>query len=91
MVDSRWATISLADRVVVLEGGRIVADGRHDDLMRDVPLYREILAHGEAEYEREHEAKTDEEVEAARLARIQELTEQALGRGDTGAPDLGGI
>ena len=51
IIAHRLSTISLADRVVVLEGGRIVADGRHDDLMRDVPLYREILAHAEEEYE----------------------------------------
>jgi ATP-binding cassette subfamily B protein len=93
IVAHRLSTISLAERVVVLDDGRIVADGTHATLMRDVPLYREILAHGEAEYEREHEAKTDEEIEAARLARIQELTEQALGRGDAapGPAELGGL
>jgi ATP-binding cassette subfamily B protein len=93
IVAHRLSTISLAERVVVLDDGHIVADGTHAALMRDVPLYREILAHGEAEYEREHEAKTDEEIEAARLARIQELTEQALGRGDgaDGPTGLGGV
>ena len=82
IIAHRLSTISLAERVVVLEDGHIVADGSHATLMRDVPLYREILAHGEAEYEREHAAKTDEEIEAARLARIRELTEQALGAKD---------
>jgi ATP-binding cassette subfamily B protein len=73
IIAHRLSTISLADRVVVLEGGRIVADGRHDDLMRDVPLYREILAHAEEEYEREHEHEEEEEEEEARRLRIAQL------------------
>ena len=78
IIAHRLSTISLADRVVVLEGGRIVADGRHDDLMRDVPLYREILAHAEEEYEREHEQEDDEEQEQARRERIAELARGSL-------------
>jgi ATP-binding cassette subfamily B protein len=73
IIAHRLSTISLADRVVVLEGGRIVADGRHDELMRDVPLYREILAHAEEEYEREHEHEEEEEEEDARRRRIASL------------------
>jgi ATP-binding cassette subfamily B protein len=73
IIAHRLSTISLADRVVVLESGRIVADGRHDDLMRDVPLYREILAHAEEEYEREHEHEEEEEEEEARRRRIAQL------------------
>jgi ATP-binding cassette subfamily B protein len=77
IIAHRLSTISLADRVVVLEGGRIVADGRHDELMRDVPLYREILAHAEEDYEREHEAEEEEEEEEARRARIARLASGA--------------
>ena len=39
----RLSTISLADRIVVLEDGQIVADGSHDDLLEQSELYREIV------------------------------------------------
>ena len=86
IIAHRLSTISLADRVVVLEGGRIVADGRHDDLMRDVPLYREILAHAEEEYEREHEQVEDEVEEEARRRRIAQLARGASD-GNGSGPD----
>jgi ATP-binding cassette subfamily B protein len=44
IVAHRLSTISLADRVVLLDGGRIVADGTHAELLVSTPLYSEILA-----------------------------------------------
>ena len=45
VIAHRLSTIALADRVVLLEGGSVVADGTHADLMRDEPRYAEVLAH----------------------------------------------
>lgn len=44
IIGHRVSTIRLADRVAVLEGGRIVAIGTHTDLLANEPLYGEILA-----------------------------------------------
>jgi ATP-binding cassette subfamily B protein len=49
IVAHRLSTISLADRVVLLEGGRIVADGTHAELLRTTPHYAEVLAQVEQE------------------------------------------
>ncbi len=49
IIAHRLSTISLADRVLLMDGGRIVADGTHAELIETVPLYGEVLAQGEKE------------------------------------------
>ncbi|HVA04935.1 MAG TPA: ABC transporter ATP-binding protein [Acidimicrobiales bacterium] len=44
IVAHRLSTISLADRVVLLEDGRIIADGTHAELLETTPQYAEVLA-----------------------------------------------
>jgi ATP-binding cassette subfamily B protein len=48
IIAHRLSTISLADRVVLIEDGRVVADGTHEHLMATVPLYAQVLAQGES-------------------------------------------
>jgi ATP-binding cassette, subfamily B, multidrug efflux pump len=43
IVAQRVATIRNADKIIVLEAGRIVAAGTHDELMATDPTYREIV------------------------------------------------
>jgi ATP-binding cassette, subfamily B, multidrug efflux pump len=43
IVAQRVATIRHADRIIVLEAGRVVASGTHDALMRADQTYREIV------------------------------------------------
>lgn len=43
IVASRLSTVLIADRVVVLAGGRIVAEGTHDQLARNNAAYRGLM------------------------------------------------
>jgi ABC-type multidrug transport system fused ATPase/permease subunit len=49
IVAHRMSTISLADEIVVMDGGRIVDRGSHDELLERCPLYAEIAEHGLAD------------------------------------------
>jgi ATP-binding cassette subfamily B protein len=44
IVAHRLSTISLADRVVLMEQGRVVADGTHESLLATEPRYGRVLA-----------------------------------------------
>ena len=46
VIAHRLSTISLADRVILLDGGRVAADGTHAELMATEPRYVEVLAAG---------------------------------------------
>ena len=43
VVAHRLATVRRADRIVVLDRGRIVAQGRHEDLLQSQALYRSLF------------------------------------------------
>src|SRR5215218_1496119 len=46
VIAHRLSTIALADEIVVLESGRIVARGSHEELLEGSALYREIAEKG---------------------------------------------
>ena len=56
VIAHRPATIALADRVVLLSHGQVVADGTHSSLLSTSPAYREVLAAAE---ERDHDVHRD--------------------------------
>ncbi len=46
IIAHRLSTVSLADEVVVMDGGRIVDRGTHEELLEGCGFYREIAEHG---------------------------------------------
>ncbi len=75
VIAHRLSTIKLAELVVLLDGGRIVADGTHAELMATEPRYAEVLAH-------------IEETDAARRARAEEEAEEAARRAELADRDV---
>ena len=62
IIAHRLSTLALADELVVLDRGRIVARGTHDDLIERSPVYREIYEHGLLE--REFAERVEQRAEA---------------------------
>lgn len=59
VIAHRLSTITSADKILVLERGRVLAEGRHEALLADCPLYRGLWrAHCEARDTKE-EARHD--------------------------------
>ena len=67
VIAHRLSTISLADRVCLIEGGKVVATGTHADLMRTEPRYAEVLAHMD---EDQAKAEADADAEALVSSRV---------------------
>ncbi len=44
LVVHRPSTLALADRVALIDGGRVVAVGAHTDLLKSNELYRALLS-----------------------------------------------
>ena len=42
VIAHRLATVIRADRIFLLDGGRIVATGTHEQLINESPLYRHL-------------------------------------------------
>jgi ATP-binding cassette subfamily B protein len=47
IIAHRPATIALADRVVLIDGGRVAAEGTHEELLQTSGQYRDVLAQAE--------------------------------------------
>jgi subfamily B ATP-binding cassette protein MsbA len=45
IIAHRFSTITIADRILVFQKGRIVADGSHESLLKaDDPTYRSMIS-----------------------------------------------
>jgi len=51
LIAHRLSTIALAERVILIDEGRVAATGTHSQLLADEPLYSAILADGDTDSE----------------------------------------
>jgi ATP-binding cassette, subfamily B, multidrug efflux pump len=62
IVAQRISTILSADKIIVLDEGKIVGSGKHSELMKSCEVYREIAQSQLSEEElKEYKNKTDRE------------------------------
>ncbi len=66
VVAHRPSTVMLADRVALLEAGRITAVGRHSDLLRESEHYRHVISSLEIEDDNRRDTRIREEEEVTR-------------------------
>ncbi|MFF6957687.1 ABC transporter transmembrane domain-containing protein [Streptomyces sp. NPDC008317] len=64
VVAHRPSTVMLADRVALLEDGRITAVGTHAELLRDSAVYRHLMSGADEEPGADEESGADEEPDA---------------------------
>ena len=74
LIAHRLSTINLADRVIVLDEGKVIASGKHEELLNSVSRYSEILS--QQSIKNENESQDRNETDEQQRKRISDLLNQ---------------
>ncbi len=74
LIAHRLSTINLADRVIVLDEGKIIASGKHEELLNSVSRYSEILS--QQAIKNDNESQDNNETDEQQRKRISDLLNQ---------------
>lgn len=74
LIAHRLSTINLADRVIVLDEGKVIASGKHEELLNSVSRYSEILS--QQSIKNENESQDSNETDEQQRKRISDLLNQ---------------
>jgi ATP-binding cassette, subfamily B, bacterial len=96
LIAHRRSTLRLAHRIVVLDAGRVVAEGTHDTLLADSPIYRDLFAGGDEDLDGEGLGVAGSAVDGARQLVLgggepTALAAERAAQRDEGARTAGGI
>ncbi len=95
LIAHRLSTINLADRVILLDDGKVLATGTHADLMERIPRYAEILQQQESAHQPQEEEETEpgDESDAEYRGRLAAMvrSDGPDSDGGTGGGPLGGM
>ena len=78
LIAHRLSTISLAQRVILLDEGKIIATGTHQELMATMPRYNEVLAQQSQTHlpDIQKQPEPEDETDREHRRRISELVSQ---------------
>jgi ATP-binding cassette, subfamily B, bacterial len=79
IIAHRPSTVALADRVAVLQGGRVTAVGTHQELLASDPHYRYIISSLEEDYEaHDHDRSATPDADAESDSQSHSQSQEAL-------------
>ena len=78
LIAHRLSTISLANRVILLDEGKVIATGTHQELMENIPRYNEVLAQQSQTHQpdKQKQPEPEDETDREHRRRISALISQ---------------